>query len=59
LKKLPPVYLKYDKKEAYYEALQIADLQNDFVPLYEVFFDEIMKSMIELYDGRRILSDDE
>ncbi|MFA9398774.1 MAG: ImmA/IrrE family metallo-endopeptidase [Clostridiaceae bacterium] len=55
LKDLPPVYLKYDRKDDYYKALQIADLEKDFTALYEVFFNEIMRSMIELYDGRRIV----
>lgn len=59
LKLLPPVYLKYDRKKEYYSALQIADLECDFYPLYEVFFNEIMRSMIELYDGRRILDNDD
>jgi Zn-dependent peptidase ImmA (M78 family)/fido (protein-threonine AMPylation protein) len=54
LKELPPVYLKYNRKDDYYEALQIADLENDFIPLYEVFFNEILRSMTELHDGRRI-----
>ena len=55
LKKLPPVYLKYDRKDDYYNALQSADVEKDFIPLYEVFFNEIMKTMIELYDGRRYI----
>lgn len=57
LKALPPVYLKYERKKEYYKALQVADLNNDFDPLCEVFYNEIMGSMIELYDGRRILEE--
>lgn len=55
LKNLPPVYLKYDRKDDYYKALQSADVDKDFIPLYEVFFNEILKTMIELYDGRRYI----
>ncbi|MBE0452036.1 MAG: hypothetical protein IBX70_14515 [Clostridia bacterium] len=53
-KGLPPVYLKYHSKEKYYAALQHADLNHDFAPLKEVFYTEIIGTMIQLYDGRRI-----
>ncbi len=59
LKSLPPVYLKYESKDLYYKALQIADLQSDFTLLNEVFYNEVIVSMIELYDGRRLMSDEE
>lgn len=58
LKLLPPVYLKYESKESYYRALEIADLQNDFTLLTNVFYDEVIVSMIELYDGRRLISNE-
>lgn len=58
LKGLPPVYLKYDIKDYYYEALQIADLSMDYNPLKEVFYSEILKTMIQLYDGRRIFAEE-
>ena len=51
---LPPVYLKYHSKEKYYAALQQADLNRNFDPLKEVFYVEIIGTMIQLYDGRRI-----
>lgn len=48
LKGLPPVYLKYDRKEKYYEALELADLRNDYSELNNVFYSEILNSMIQL-----------
>ncbi|ERJ11085.1 putative adenosine monophosphate-protein transferase aq aa38 [Haloplasma contractile SSD-17B] len=54
LKGLPPVYLKYKDKERYYEALQKADNENNYEPLKEVFYTEIIRTMIQLYDGRRV-----
>ena len=45
---LPPVYLKYDNKVAYYEALKEVDLNKDYSYLYEVFYREIIRSMIQL-----------
>ncbi len=57
IKGLPPVYLKYESKERYYEALQQADLHQDYIPLKEVFFTEIIRTMIQLYDGRRIFEE--
>lgn len=58
-KGLPPVYLKYKSKENYYAALQFADMNKDYRPLKTVFFNEIVKTMIQLYDGRRILDVDD
>ncbi len=48
IKKLPPVYLKYDRKEKYYDALKKADLDGDHTDLSEVFYREILYSMIQL-----------
>lgn len=48
IKGLPPVYLKYENKDYYYEALKEADLNNDYSYLCEVFYREILKSMIQL-----------
>lgn len=56
-KGLPPVYLKFESKERYYAALQQADLEQDYDPLKEVFFTEIIRTMIQLYDGRRIFEE--
>lgn len=57
IKGLPPVYLKYESKERYYDALQCVDLNNDYEQLKEVFFTEIVKTMMQIYDGRRIFED--
>ncbi|QAT40653.1 ImmA/IrrE family metallo-endopeptidase [Clostridium sp. JN-9] len=48
IKGLPPVYLKYDNKDYYYEALKEADLNGDYSYLCEVFYREIIRSMIQL-----------
>lgn len=48
IKGLPPVYLKYENKDYYYEALKEADLNDDYSYLCEVFYREILKSMIQL-----------
>lgn len=48
LKKLPPVYLKFKEKQEYYDALRKADLENDFKDLNQVFYKQIINSMIQL-----------
>ena len=48
LKKLPPVYLKYENKQKYLDALAKADQFDDFEPLIEIFYREILRSMYEL-----------
>lgn len=48
IKGLPPVYLKYENKDHYYEALKEADLNDDYSYLCEVFYREILRSMIQL-----------
>jgi len=45
---LPPVYLKYENKLDYYDALSRADIKGDFTDLKNVFLREIMRSMIQL-----------
>ena len=48
LKGLPPVYLKYKNKDKYYDALKAADLNDDYSYLSEVFYREIILSIIQL-----------
>lgn len=48
LKGLPPVYLKHENKQKYYDALSKADRLGDFDPLIEIFYREILRSMYEL-----------
>jgi Zn-dependent peptidase ImmA (M78 family)/Fic family protein len=48
LKGLPPVYLKYEHKQKYLDALARADRFDDFEPLIEIFYREILRSMYEL-----------
>lgn len=47
-KKLPPVYLKFKEKQEYYDALRKADLKKDFEDLNQVFYKQIINSMIQL-----------
>jgi Zn-dependent peptidase ImmA (M78 family)/fido (protein-threonine AMPylation protein) len=48
LKGLPPVYLKYENKQKYFDALSIADRLGNYDPLIEIFYREILRSMYEL-----------
>lgn len=48
LKKLPPVYIKLNDKEAYYDALKMSDLEGDYTSLQEVFYKELFRSIIQL-----------
>ena len=48
LKGLLPVYLKYKNKDKYYDALKEADLNDDYSYLSEVFYREIILSIIQL-----------
>ena len=48
LKGLPPVYLKYDDKEKYYNALSKADVEGNYDDLKRVFLQEIIRTMIQL-----------
>ena len=50
LKGIPPIYLKAEKKQEYFDALKEADLNNNFVKLREVFYKAIISSFIELSD---------
>jgi Zn-dependent peptidase ImmA (M78 family)/fido (protein-threonine AMPylation protein) len=53
LRKLPPVYIKLENKQKYFDALSCADQTNDYDPLYEIFYHEIFRSMIELNSNFR------
>lgn len=52
-KNLPPVYIKVANKYDYFNALSIADLENDYDKLYEIFYREIIRSLIELNEKYR------
>ncbi|MGV8026561.1 MAG: ImmA/IrrE family metallo-endopeptidase [Anaerolineaceae bacterium] len=45
---LPPVYIKHKEKQKYTDALSYADQTDDYKKLYEIFYREIIRSMIEL-----------
>lgn len=45
---LPPVYIKHENKQKYLDALAIADRLDDYNPLIEIFYREILRSMYEL-----------
>lgn len=48
LRKLPPVYIKYGHKDKYFDALSIADQTGNFDLLSEIFYKEVLRSMIQL-----------
>lgn len=50
---LPPVYIKAKNKNNYFDALSIADQMKDYDKLYEIFYQEIIKSLIELNEKYR------
>lgn len=50
LKDIPPIYLKAEKKQDYFDALKEADLTNDYTKLREAFYKAIISSFIELTD---------
>ena len=48
LRGLPPIYIKVEKKNLYYDALAKADLTGEYDALCEVFCREILRSLYEL-----------
>ncbi|HMM07190.1 MAG TPA: ImmA/IrrE family metallo-endopeptidase [Clostridiales bacterium] len=46
--RITPMYIKVENKDEYLKALSIADLNEDYVPLYEFFFKMIIRSNSEL-----------
>ena len=48
LRGLPPVYIKFENKQKYFDALSEADTTKNFNSLVEVFYREILRSMYEL-----------
>lgn len=51
LKDLPPVYIKYDRKEEYFDGLKDADINANYEKLTAVFLKNIIYSLIELNEG--------
>ena len=45
---MPPFYVDVEKKEEYYNALEIADKENDFNALYEYIFKALIRAHVEL-----------
>ena len=45
---MPPFYINVEKKEEYYNALEIADKENDFNALYEYIFKALIRAHVEL-----------
>ena len=45
---LPPIYIKLKNKTTYFDALSQADLIGEYNNLFEVFYFELLRSMIEL-----------
>lgn len=45
---MPPFYIDVERKEEYYNALEIADKENDFNALYEYIFKALIRAHVEL-----------
>jgi len=45
LKGLPPIYIKYEQKYKYFDALAKADKFGDYDPLVEIFYREVLRSL--------------
>lgn len=45
---MPPFYIDVEKKEEYYNALEIADKEKDFNALYEYIFRALIRAHVEL-----------
>lgn len=52
---MPPFYIDVEKKEEYYQALEIADKENDFSPLYTYIFRALIKAHVELAERPSII----
>ena len=57
MKGIPPIYLKADRKQEYFDALKKADLQGEYETLVCIFLRETMNSMIQL--NKRVFSTNE
>ena len=57
MKGIPPIYLKADRKQEYFDALKKADLQGEYETLVCIFLRETINSMIQL--NKRVFSTNE
>lgn len=48
LKKLPPIYIKSERKDAYYEALKLADSQGEYKEIIRVIIRELFNTIMYL-----------
>ena len=48
LKGLPPIYIKHENKEKYYEALSLADLEGEHKEIVRIIIKELFKTMMEI-----------
>lgn len=48
MKSIPPIYIRLEDKEYYYDALRIADEENDFKELIRVLIHELIKTCIRI-----------
>ncbi len=45
---IPPFYIDVERKEEYYNALEIADKEKNFNALYEYIFRALIRAHVEL-----------
>ena len=48
LKKLPPIYIKSERKDAYYEALKLADSQKEYKEITRIIIHELFNTIMYL-----------
>ena len=51
-KKMPPFYIEYEDKNLYYDALEKADVEQNYKDLLKLFMKEIIKTSIRINQGK-------
>ena len=51
-KKMPPFYIEYEDKNLYYDALEKADVEQNYTDLLKLFMKEIIKTSIRINQGK-------
>ena len=48
IKGLPPIYIKVDEKDKYYEALELADAKGEYKELLRVVIRELFRTVMKI-----------
>jgi hypothetical protein len=49
---MPPFYIEYEDKNLYYDALEKADVEQNYKDLLKLFMKEIIKTSIRINQGK-------